>query len=94
MLSLKLNLLGIRINFEFPVDSVEIPMNPWWHHSIGVIKACIGWRESLRSIVIEIKMNVDVSPQGLASEVKLELTPSFTDPAVVLGFHLLQVFPR
>jgi hypothetical protein len=69
-------------------------MNPWGHHPIGVIKACIRWRESLRPKVIEIKMNVDVSPQGLASEVKFELAPSLTDPAIILGFHLLQVFPR
>jgi hypothetical protein len=94
MLSLKLNLLGIRINYESPVDSVEIPMNPWWHHPIAVIEACVSWRESLRSVVIEIKMNVDVSPQSLASEVKLELAPSFTDPAIILSFHLLEVLPR
>ena len=94
MLSLKLNLLGIRINFEFPIDSVEIPMNSWCHHPIGVIEPCVGWRKSLRPKVIEIKMNVYVGPQCLASEVKLEFAPPLTDPAVILGFHLLQVFPR
>jgi hypothetical protein len=94
MLSFKFNLLTIRIYYEFPVDSVEISMNPWGHHPIGVIEACVGWRESLRSIVIKIKMNVDVSPQCLASEVKLKLTPPLTNPAVILGFHFLQVFPR
>ena len=70
MLRLKLNLIGIGIHKIFPVDSVEIPMNPWGHHPIDVIEPCIGWHESLRPIVIEIKINVDVGPQVLASEVK------------------------
>jgi hypothetical protein len=94
MFSLKLNLTGIRIHNEFPINRVEIPVNPWGHHPVGVIEACIGWHESIRPVVIEIKMNVDVSPQGLASEVKLELAPPLTDPAIILGFHLLQVFSR
>lgn len=94
MLNLKLNLTGIRIHYEFPVDSVEIPMNSWGHHPKGVIEACVSGHESVRPVVIEIKMNVDVSPQGLTSEVKLELAPPLTDPAIILGFHLLQVFPR
>ena len=94
MFSLKLNLTGIRIHYEFPIYRVEIPMNPWGHHPIGVIEACISWHESTRHVVIEIKMNVDISPEGLASEVKFELTPSLTDPAIILGLHLLKVFPR
>jgi hypothetical protein len=64
-------------------------MMPRRHHSIYRVESSIGRSEFIRTVIIKIKVNIDIGTQLLAPEVKLDLAPALTDPTIILGFNFL-----
>ena len=61
-----------------------------WDHSVKLIETgVLAFGNIVRSILIEIEVNVNVCVNLLSFDFKQHLTPSFADPAVVFLLKVL-----
>jgi len=64
----------------------------WGDHSEeGEYTRVLSFRNEIRLVLVELKVNEDVCINLVRPDLKLHLTPALADPAIVLRFELLQL---
>lgn len=67
-------------------------MISWGDHSEeGEYTRVLSFRNEIRLVLVELKVNEDVCINLVRPDLKLHLTPALADPAIVLRFELLQL---
>ena len=68
-------------------------MNSCWYHPMSRVQSSTSLNQQVGPVIIEIEMQIYLSPLNPASNIKLAFVPSLTNPTVIFSFYFLELSP-